>query len=161
MNITNARPKSQLPAPRRNRPGNGTVVKRFLIASAGALLLLAATSRGTGGCIDDPCKFPSMGYLFESNPSYYHRHDDASQTFTAPCYGYHPTCWRQWPGCCVGYPPPANPVPNDSRPVPLPKLPPAEVVPTPDAAPPARQPPIPALPAPESAIPPLPAPPTQ
>ena len=61
-----------------------------------------------------------------------------------PCYGFHSTCWRAWPDCCVPCPPPANymvpgstgspmippPTPAPDRPtnpelVPLPENPPA------------------------------------
>jgi len=132
-----------LPAGQRNRPGLTMAYKRFFPVVAGALLLLADAGRSIGGCIDDPCKFPSLGYPFESSPSFHHRRDDASGTFCAPCYAYRPTCWREWPECCVGCPPPAGlmlpgvignpmiasptPAPNQpaiSRPAPLPTLPP-------------------------------------
>ena len=97
-----------------NRPPTGrldgleTACKQFLLAVAGALFLLATVDGSMGGCIDDPCKFPSLGYPFERSPSVQHCHDDARGTFSAPCYGYHPTCWREWPDCCVGCPPPAQ-----------------------------------------------------
>ncbi|MEI8375228.1 MAG: hypothetical protein WCJ35_20600 [Planctomycetota bacterium] len=115
MNITRAkmpcrRPVMQ-PARQRNRPGLEAACRRFLPAVAGALLLLADVGRSIGGCIDDPCKFPSLGYPFASSPSFHHRYDDASGTFCAPCYAYRPTCWRGWPDCCIGCPPPAGLMP--------------------------------------------------
>jgi hypothetical protein len=95
------------PARHSNRPDSAIACMRFLAAMAGAFLLLAA-GRSLGGCIDDPCKMPSLGYLFESSPSFHHRHDDASGTFCTPCYAYRPTCWRGWPEGCTGCPPPAG-----------------------------------------------------
>jgi hypothetical protein len=114
MNTTNTktlcrRPVMQ-PAGRRNRLGFDKACQRFLPAMAGALLLLASINSSRGGCIDDPCKFPSLAYPFEASPSFHHRHDDASGTFCAPCYAYRPTCWREWPNGCVGCPFPGGPL---------------------------------------------------
>ena len=53
---------------RRNRPGSEMIYKRFLPAVAGALLLLANVSGSMGGCIDDPCKFPSLGLSLRIEP---------------------------------------------------------------------------------------------
>ena len=76
--------------------------------AAGALLLLAKLNGSMGGCIDDPCKFPSLGYPLTHSPSHYHWRDDARCTFCEPCYGYNPTCWQAWPSGCVGCPPLAD-----------------------------------------------------
>jgi len=96
------------PARQRNRPGSATVCKRFLLVVAGVLLLLAKVNVSLGGCLDDPCNFPSLGYLFQPSPSFHHRFDDASGTFYAPCYGYRSTSWREWSGGCLGSPPPGE-----------------------------------------------------
>ena len=116
VSIPGCRPPIMQSARQRSQPHGETARKRFLLHTgviiavcAGALLLFATVNIGVGECIDDPCKFPSLGYLFEPSLSFQdHRHDDASGTFCAPCYGYRPTCWRGWPDCCVPCPPPAN-----------------------------------------------------
>ncbi|MGA2257506.1 MAG: hypothetical protein ABSG53_22835, partial [Thermoguttaceae bacterium] len=140
----------------RNRPAIERVFQQFFPAAAGAWLLLAVAGLSLGGGIDDPCKFPSLGCLFKSNPGFHHHRDDASGTLCAPCYGYHPTCWRQWPDCCVGCPPPPVPVPTESPAAPPRNLPPPEVTPTPQGVPAPTLPSLPPLPGSEPAIPPAP-----
>jgi len=121
------------------------VFKRFLPAVAGGWLLLVQCGVGMGGCLDDGCKFPSVGGLFKSHPVLHH-HDGAASAVCPPCYGYHPTCWRPWPDSCAGCPPPPVPIPTESPTAPpttppivpqpvLPPLPPQpETVPQPAGA---------------------------
>jgi hypothetical protein len=37
-------------------------------------------------------------------------------TICDPCFGYHPTCWMPWPGCCGQCPPPEQMVPMSGGP---------------------------------------------
>ena len=158
MNVSNAKTPCRQAARHCNQPRIEVVFKRFLPVVAGTWLLLAAASASKGGCLADPCKFPSLGYLFTPSPSFHHhRHDDASGTFCAPCYGYHATCWREWPDCCVGFPPPPVSVYAESSAVPLPTLPPPKVIPAPAAVPVTKQPPLPTPPRSGPAIPPPPS----
>ena len=116
MNITSKKTRLPLSVMKRISPQSESSIamacKRFLPpflpTMAVALILLTRIGGIVGGCIDDPCKLPSLGYPLESSPSFYHRHDDACGTFCAPCYAYRPTCWREWPDCCMGCPPPAG-----------------------------------------------------
>ena len=155
---TNAKAPCQQPARRRNRTGLEISLKRILPAIAVAWLLLGAAGVGTGGCVDDLCAVLHPGYLFKSNPNFQHRYADAGGTSFPPCYGYHPTCWRQWPECCVGCPPPPVAVFAVS-PTAAQTLPPPEVTPTPAGAPVVPQPPATPLPGTNPAFPPPPAPP--
>ena len=55
-----------------------------------------------------------------------------------PCFGYHSTCWRPWPGECIACPSPFTPVelpPSETVPSPMPGLSPMPL-PAPEAAPP-------------------------
>ena len=159
MNINNAKTPRQQLVRQCNRAGFKMVLKLFFPVVAGGWLLLADVGVSKGGCIDDPGKFSSLGYLFERNPSFHRRHDDASGTFCAPCYGYHPTCWQQWPDCCVGYS--ALPVSASAVPpvAPLQSSPPAELtspaeIPATKLPPPPSQPgSVPSIPSPPAATP--------
>ncbi len=143
MKIANAKMPCQQPARRPNRPCIEKVLKWYLPAAAVAWLLSAEVGVSVGGCIDDPYKFPSLGCFFKSNPSFHHRRDDASGTLCAPCYGYHPTCWRPWPDCCVGCPPPPVSISTQPPEAPLQNLPSPEAMPTPEVIPAPMPPPAP------------------
>jgi hypothetical protein len=150
MNITNAKTPCPPPAGMRNRP-----FKWFLPAVAGTWLLLAEVGVSIGGCLEDTWHLPGLNELFKSIPSFHHCRNNISGTLCAPCYGYHPTCWRQWPNCCAGCPSPPVPVSAESPEV-QPKLPPPEVTPTPEGVPLPTQQPVPSLPGAKSAVPSVP-----
>lgn len=133
---------------------NGAFMKLFtrsmvLPAAVAGFILLTTASCSTDclrekSCDDNrrmQCERHTLG---ESNPE--------CMAFDAPCYGYHPTCWRPWPECCMPCPPPPQAlIPSSEQPTPapmgLPEMPPV------NAAPPAVPLPSPVSPSPSDVEP--------
>jgi hypothetical protein len=131
MKITDIKTSCQPSVGRCKRPGIKVLSTGLLSAAAGAWLLLVEVGVGIGGGIEDPYEVPILAGFFKSVPCLQRHRVEANSTLCAPCYGYHPTCWRQWPGNCVGCPPPPVPGPTQLPAAPLPP----ELLPTPGATP--------------------------